>query len=122
MNPLTTVYAVEGPIDSLFLPNAIAVGGTGFHRISDLGIQHRRLTVVLDNQPRNREVVAVYKKIIDANYNIFIWPNRFEDCKDINDVVLANPELSQRRLADIIDENTFSGLRAQAQFNVWKRV
>jgi hypothetical protein len=122
VNPLTTVYAVEGPIDSLFLPNAVAVGGTGFHRLGDLGVEQRRLTVVIDNQPRNREVVAVYKKIIDAGHNVFIWPNRFEACKDINDVVLANPDMSQRRLADIIDENTFSGLRAQAQFNVWKRV
>jgi len=122
INPLTTVYAVEGPIDSLFLPNAVAVGGTGFHRLANLGVDARRLTVVIDNQPRNREVVEVYRRVIDAGHRVFIWPNRFDGCKDINDVVLANPDLSQRRLAEIVDDNAFVGLRAQAQFNVWKRV
>jgi hypothetical protein len=120
VNPLTTVYAVEGPIDSLFLPNAIAVGGTGFHRIADLGIEQRRLTVVIDNQPRNREVVAVYRKIIDAGHNVFIWPDT--DSKDLNDYVLENPGLDARTLAQIIDNRTYSGLRATVEFNNWKKV
>lgn len=122
VNPLTTVYAVEGPIDSLFLPNSIAVGGTGFGRLDSLGIEQRRITVVIDNQPRNREVVAIYKKVIDAGYRVFIWPGRFSEQKDINDVVLANPGFNSRRLQEIIDEHSFEGLKAQAQFNVWKRV
>jgi hypothetical protein len=122
INPLTTVYAVEGPIDSLFLPNSVAVGGTGFGRLDDLGIEQRRITVVIDNQPRNREVVAIYKKVIDAGYRVFIWPGRFAEQKDINDVVLANPGFNSRRLQEIIDDHSFAGLKAQAQFNVWKRV
>jgi hypothetical protein len=120
VNPLTTVYAVEGPIDSLFLPNAIAVGGTGFHRVGDLGIAQRRLTLVIDNQPRNREVVSVYRKMIDAGYNVFIWPDT--DSKDINDYVLANAGLDARTLAQIIDNRTYSGLRAAVEFNNWKKV
>jgi hypothetical protein len=120
VNPLTTVYVVEGPLDSLFLPNSIAVGGTGFHRSAELGIDLRRLTVVIDNQPRNREVVAVYRKMIDAGYNVFIWPET--DSKDINEYVLANAGLDARTLAQIIDNRTFSGLRATVEFNNWKKV
>ena len=119
VNPLTTVYVVEGPIDSLFLYNAIAVGGTGFHRAGDLGIDKRRLTFVIDNQPRNREVVAVYKKIIDAGYNVFIWPDT--DCKDINDLVLETGKNS-RELGELIDSRTYAGLRASVEFNNWKKV
>ena len=33
-----TIYAVEGPIDSLFLPNCIAVSGSDFKKISNLKI------------------------------------------------------------------------------------
>jgi hypothetical protein len=119
VNPLTTVYVVEGPIDSLFLPNAIAVGGTGFNKLDQLSIDRRRLTVVIDNQPRNREVVAVYKKVIDAGYNVFIWPDT--DCKDINDLVLETGK-SARELADLIDNRTYAGLRASVEFNNWKKV
>jgi len=119
VNPLTTVYVVEGPIDSLFLYNAIAVGGTGFHRAGDLGIDRRRLTFVIDNQPRNREVVAVYKRIIDAGYNVFIWPDT--DSKDINDLVLETGK-NAREIGEMIDGRTFSGLRANVEFNNWKKV
>lgn len=121
INPLTTVYAVEGPLDSLFLPNAVAVGGTGFLRLGDLGVEQRRLTVVIDNQPRNREVVAVYKKVIDAGYRVFFWPSKYSGVKDINDLVKATG-LSSRQLADLVDDHSVSGLKAQAQLAVWKRV
>ena len=118
VNPLTTVYVVEGPIDSLFLYNAIAVGGTGFGKLDALNIDRRRLTVVIDNQPRNREVVAVVKKVIDAGYNVFIWPDIPQ--KDINDLALTG--LDARALADLIDKRTFSGLGAQLEFTEWRKV
>jgi DNA primase len=117
-NPLTTVYVVEGPIDSLFLPNAIAVGGTGFNKLDQLNVEKRRLTVVIDNQPRNREVVAIYRKVIDAGYNVFIWPDVQQ--KDINDLALLGH--GSRELADLIDKRTYSGLKAMVEFNEWKKV
>jgi hypothetical protein len=119
VNPLTTVYVVEGPIDSLFLPNAIAVGGTGFHRVDALGIEQRRLTLVIDNQPRNREVVAVYKKVIEAGHRVFIWPET--DCKDINDLALETGKNAQE-LSEFIDNRTYAGLRASIEFNNWKKI
>jgi DNA primase len=118
-NPLTTVYVVEGPLDSLFLQNAIAVGGTGFGKLDQLKVEKRRLTVVIDNQPRNREVVAVYKKVIDAGYNVFIWPDTA--AKDINDLVLETGKTA-RELGELIDARTFGGLRATMEFNNWKKV
>jgi hypothetical protein len=120
VNPLTTVYVVEGPLDSLFLPNALAVGGTGFGKLELLPVEQRRLTLVIDNQPRNREVVAVYRKAIDAGYPVFIWPDT--ECKDINEWVLANPGIDSRTLAGLIDKRTYSGLRAMVEFNNWKKV
>jgi hypothetical protein len=74
---------------------------------------------VIDNQPRNREVVAVYKKAIDAGYNVFIWPDT--DCKDINDLVLETGK-NARELGELIDNRTYAGLRASIEFNNWKKV
>jgi hypothetical protein len=75
---------------------------------------------VIDNQPRNREVVAVYRKAIDAGYPVFIWPDT--ECKDINEWVLANPGIDSRTLSGLIDKRTYSGLRAMVEFNNWKKV
>lgn len=119
MNPLTTVYAVEGPIDSLFLPNAIAVGGTGFGKLHQLNVERRRLTVVIDNQPRNKEVCAIYSKVIAAGYNVVIWPSKVEG-KDINDLVLGG--MTPDEVKQLIDDNTFSGPRATFEFNLWRKV
>lgn len=112
-------YAVEGPIDSLFVPNSIAVGGTGFTKLDALNLNKKNLTLVLDNQPRNSEVCKIYQKMITAGYKIFIWPD-YTSAKDINDLVtlgIVTPELIQ----NLIDSNSYEGLTAQMKFNTWKR-
>lgn len=118
-NPLTTVYVTEGPLDSLFLPNAIAVGGTGFGKLDQLRVDKRRLSVVIDNQPRNREVVAIYKKVIEQGYRVFFWPANMQ-AKDINDLALEG--YTQKQLTELIDNSSHSGLQAMVEFNNWKKV
>ena len=44
------IYAVEGPLDSLFLNNCIAVGG------ADLVKLKNDIIIIFDNEPRNREI------------------------------------------------------------------
>jgi len=109
------IYVVEGPIDSLFLPNAIAVGGTTFGKLETLSLPKDKLIVALDNQPRNKEVCKIIDKIIDRNYNVVIWPQTIE-AKDINDMVLSGIDPVK-----IISKNTFSGLQAKMKFVEWKR-
>lgn len=109
-------YAVEGPIDSLFVPNSMAVGGTGFVKLEALNLNKSNLTVVLDNQPRNSEVCKVYQKMIAAGYRIMIWPE-YTTAKDINDLVLQGVTDVQA----LIDNNSYQGLTALAKFNSWKR-
>ena len=109
------IYVVEGPLDSLFLPNAIAVGGTTFGKMETTGLPKDKLIMVIDNQPRNKEVCKVIDNIIKKNYNIVIWPQTLEE-KDINDMVLSGNDPLK-----IISNNTFVGLDAQMRFVAWKR-
>lgn len=114
------IYVVEGPIDSLFVKNSIAVGGTSFSKIDQLGVDKNNITYIIDNQPRNRDVCGVYKKIIDRGVRVVIWPQSVVH-KDINDIVTKSG-ISGDALMDLIDKNTYQNLSALAAFNSWKRV
>lgn len=111
-----TFYVTEGPIDSLFLPNAMACCGTSFGKLDELGINKKNAIVVIDNQPRNREVVGIYDKYIAKGFRVCIWPNWVHE-KDINDMVLNG-----RNPKDIIDQHAVSGLMATINFTQWRKI
>jgi len=111
-----TVFAVEGPLDSLFVKNSIAVSGTTFGKLLSLGISKDKLVVVFDNQPRNKDVVKLVNKVIENEYKVVIWPQNLIE-KDINDMVLAGKNIDK-----LLKDNVFSGLEAKMKFIGWKRV
>ena len=107
------VYIVEGPFDSTFIKNAIAMCG------SDIDIRSfgwRDYIWVFDNEPRNREIINRISKTIDRGDKVVIWPTSIKQ-KDINDLVIAgyDPE-------NMLESNTYSGLEAKVKFNEWKKV
>src|SRR5690606_21687524 len=63
------VYAVEGQIDSLFLPNCVAVSGSSFDTAT-LQQLKTNLTIIPDNEPRSREITKIIKKTIDLGYSV----------------------------------------------------
>ena len=107
-------YVVEGPIDSLFIQNAIAVAQ------SDLRLPDHKDKAVLipDNEPRNKEVCRQIERCIKDGYNVVLWPKGTEE-KDINDMILSGK--SSAEIMGIIHSNTHKGLQAQTVFNSWKR-
>ena len=110
------IYVVEGPIDSLFVENAVAISGTSLDKISFTSLEKDKLIVVFDNQPRNKEVCKIISKTIEKGYRVVIWPQTIQE-KDINEMVLVGKNVTK-----IIKENTFGGLTAKAKFVGWKRV
>ena len=116
VNKTKPIYVVEGPIDSLFLDNAIAVGGTSFSKLDQTGLDKDKLIVIFDNQPRNKEVCKLIEKNIELGYNVVLWPQTIVE-KDINEMVMAGHNVKK-----IIKDNTFNGLTAKMKFIGWKRV
>ena len=113
INKDETVYVTEGPFDSCFLPNALAMCGSD--------VDHRNLEYdsriwVFDNEPRNKQIVQRMQSSIESKESLVIWPKNLIQ-KDINDMVLAglNPYA-------IIKSNTYQGLEAQIKFTDWKKV
>ena len=118
LNPKKHIYVTEGPIDSLFLPNAIAVSGTGFNKLELLPYSKDNMTVIVDNQPRNIEVCKVIDNLIQKDYNVVIWPQSLKE-KDINDIVKSGKSLASVKA--LVDKHTCHGLQARANFFAWKR-
>ena len=112
------VYIVEGQIDSLFLPNAIASGDSALGATSNL-FQAKQKVLVFDNEPRNKEIVKLMQNAITSDHDIVIWPDNVVG-KDINEMVMRG--MDPLEIKDIIDSNTINGLAAQLKFNYWKKV
>ena len=107
------VYVVEGPFDSTFIDNSVALCGSD----GDLGyFEGSSIVLVYDNEPRNREIVNRIGKCIDRGEKVVIWPNGVEQ-KDINDMVLAGHDVMS-----MLKSNTYSGLEAKVKFNTWKKI
>ena len=112
------IYVVEGPIDSMFLENAVATADSNLESITNV-LDKSKVALVFDNEPRNKEIVAKMEHAIDNHFNVVIWPEMIEK-KDINDMVLDG--FSPDEIQDIIDNNTFVNLRAKMEFVNWKKV
>lgn len=121
VDPYKHVYVLEGPIDSMFIPNSIACTGSDLiNQLPILSSDKSLFTVIHDNQPRNKEVVELYTKTIDAGYRVFIWPSNVES-KDINELIV-NEGFTPEQVVDMIDSNTHSGLEARLKLTLWSKV
>tara|TARA_A100001515_G_scaffold67534_1_gene53700 strand:+ start:3808 stop:4779 length:972 start_codon:yes stop_codon:yes gene_type:complete len=108
-----SVYVVEGPFDSTFVENSIALCG------SDGDVEYLKaydLIYAYDNEPRNQEIVNRIERCIRDNKRVVIWPRGIVE-KDINDMILSGHDIMS-----VLKSNTYSGLEAQVKFNNWKKV
>ena len=108
------IYVVEGPLDSLFLDNCLAVAGADLNLLK---LDPKSTTVVYDNEPRNKHTIERMFKSVDKGYNVVVWPNELKQ-KDINDMVLAGISGIQ----NYIDDHTYCDLTAYLKINQWKKI
>lgn len=111
------IYVVEGPIDSMFLPNAIAVSGSSFDTPTIRQLL-TNATIVMDNEPRNKDIARQLEKYIDLGYNVCMYPDTVVE-KDINDMILSGKSVDD--VLTLINTNTFSGMEAKLRFSEWKK-
>ncbi len=108
-----SILVVEGPLDSLFLDNCIAVAGSDFINMEG------DITVIYDNEPRNKEINKQIEKTIDQGKSVCLWPDTMV-CKDINDMVISG--YTKEEIQEIITNNTLSGVAAKLRFAEWRRI
>jgi len=107
------VFITEGPFDSTFLLNSVALcgadGDVGKWGVSDP-------IWVYDNEPRSAEICRRIQTSIATKQTVVIWPSHIKE-KDINDMVLAGHDVQ-----NLVESNTYNGLEANLKFNTWKRI
>ena len=111
INKNETIYIVEGPLDSFFLENAVAMCG------SDVDIRSfgwSDYIWVYDNEPRSRQITDKISKSIDAGDAVVIWPRSIKE-KDLNDMVTSGINVK-----NVIQSNVYQGLKAKLQLSNWK--
>ena len=118
-DPKSEVIVVEGPIDSLFLDNAVAMIGLSDALNIPTELQGASLLYALDNEPRNKQVVEAMESVVDAGHKVCIWSDRFCGLKDINDMVLAGH--SPASIMQDIRVNSHSGIAAHVALKRWAK-
>ena len=118
VNTESMICVTEGPIDSMFLENAVATADSNLESITDV-LDKSEVVLVFDNEPRNKEIVKKLEHAIDNHFNVVIWPEFIQE-KDINDMILNG--FSHDEIQDIISKNTFVNLRAKMEFVNWKKI
>ncbi len=113
INTEDTIYVTEGPFDSLFLSNGMAMCGADV--LLDPDVYPNRV-FVFDNEPRNKQIVDRYEKAISSGETVVIWPKEVRE-KDINDMVLTG-----RDVQSVVQSNVYSGLEAKIKLIDWKKV
>lgn len=109
-------YVVEGPIDSLFLSNAVAMAGADGNGNGIRNVENA--VFVFDNEPRNKEICQRMEACVNKGYSVCIWPKNMLD-KDINDMILSG--MSQADIELIIDNNTYKGLTGKLELSYWRK-
>lgn len=111
------VFVLEGPIDSLFLPNCIAVAGSAIDIpfVADL----KDKIIIPDNQQRNSTVNKHIERYIERGFKVCLFPDTIK-AKDINDMVKDGMDCGT--IEKVILNNVYEGLRAKLKFNEWRKV
>ncbi len=113
INTQKPIYILEGPFDSLFVENSVAMCG------SDVDIRSfgwSDYIWVFDNEPRNREIVSRIERCINRGDKVVIWPSHIQE-KDVNEMILAKYDI-----CTILESSVYSELTAKLKLNLWKKV
>lgn len=114
------VFVLEGPFDSLFVDNSVAMMGSDIdHKELCSLVKTDNVVYVYDNERRNRQIIQKMKKRVSSGQSVVVWPKDIQQ-KDVNDMIIAG--LTQSDIYGILKDNTFSGLKGEIMIREWSKV
>lgn len=106
------IWILEGPIDSMFVPNAIAMAGSDLSFSGDI-------CWVYDNEPGNDEIVNKMIKKLDKGDKVVIW-QKTDNFKDINEGIVKKV-IDKDSVYDILRERIQEGLMGKLKLAEWRK-
>jgi hypothetical protein len=88
--------------------------------MADLNIARDQMVIIIDNQPRNKEVCAILERMIKEGFTVVIWPTTGDFGKDINKMIENG--ITPREVFSMINDGACRGVEATLRFNSWKKV
>ncbi|UYM28681.1 DNA primase [Serratia phage vB_SspM_LC53] len=113
------VYVMEGPIDSLFIDNAIAITG-GSLDLNVVPYKDNRVWI-MDNEPRHPDTIKRMNKLIEAGERIVFWDKAPWNSKDINDMIKDDGATAEE-IMSYIRSNVEQGLMAKMRLSRYAKV
>lgn len=83
------VFVFEGPIDSMFVKNGVAIAALSPTHKQETYLQNLigyELIYVFDNDKNNKQTSKRIQKHIADGKKVFVWPTEFRQFKDFNEV------------------------------------
>ncbi len=108
------IYVLEGEIDSLMIPNAVAVSNA--HLMSYF---NRDAIYIPDRDVRNSHIMKGVKTMIDTGLKVCLLPDNHLG-KDLNEMIING--MTEDSIIDLINSNTFQGLSAILKYNQWRQI
>ena len=116
------IFIFEGPIDSFFVKNSVAVAGIqDTDKLALTPSQQKQLDSfmlskrvwVLDNDQTGR---SKSKKLLERDECVFIWPKEFRNYKDFNDLCIATKR--DEITSKFILNHTYCGLKGLVKLSI----
>jgi DNA primase len=83
------VFVFEGPIDSMFVQNGVAIAALSPTQKQQAMLQNLigyQIIYVFDNDKNNIQTAKKIQKHVKDNKRIFIWPKELQKYKDFNEI------------------------------------
>ena len=116
------INIVEGPLDSFFVDNCLALAGAMIN-LNTFSYPKNKRVFILDNESRHPDTISRIQKYITNGERIVLWdklPKQYATCKDINDMVMSGMTIEE--VNSYIKNNAVNGLMAQLRFDKWKKL
>ena len=118
INKNKNIKILEGPIDSMFFENSIALAGAQINEDILKELKNLDCTFIYDNDfIYNDNIRNQTEKMIKLGFKVYIPSEEYIQYKDINDLVVGK-NLTIQEVNEIIDNNSFSGLQAKVKLSI----
>lgn len=114
----STVYVLEGIIDSTYVSNSVALLDATLYRVRDILGEHDYV-LIPDRDVRNTDVLKLINRMISKDYKVCLLPDDFPG-KDLNEAIVSG--MTSEELNRIIQDNIYQGLEARMRFVTWRKV